>query len=143
MKFPPRSNTAFGRFVRSHRRAKEITIEKLAQQAGLDRARLSRIERGDLHPPKLPKVIKIAQALGFREGSTEWNNLINLAVSNKVQMPVTVTTPELKLKNAGVGACKVCRNPMKIINNTFMICADCLSIFVTEALSYFRDKTEL
>lgn len=63
----PKSAKAFGRVVRSKRTEKGISQESLAHIAGIERAHMGRIERGE-HTLLLPQIIKIARALGVRSG---------------------------------------------------------------------------
>ena len=56
--------SALGLNVRKARETKEITQEKLAENAGLDPTYISGIERG-LRNPGIKNVAKIAKALGL------------------------------------------------------------------------------
>jgi len=59
--------TAFGQAVRLARRKRGLTLEALAQAAGLAKSYLSQIETGFAPPPRDDKVRAIARALGQDE----------------------------------------------------------------------------
>lgn len=69
---PPRTKkapeaVAFGAAVRTRRKAKEWTQERLAEAAGVSALQIGFCERGD-NVPKLTLVLRIARALGVRPG---------------------------------------------------------------------------
>ncbi|MFU5616617.1 helix-turn-helix domain-containing protein [Pseudomonas aeruginosa] len=53
---------AFGAAVREERTSQGIAQEALAHLAGIERAHMGKIERGE-HVPTLPLILKIARAL--------------------------------------------------------------------------------
>lgn len=64
---PPRSarHARFGAAIRAVREEQGLSQEHLALEAGMDRAYLGGIERGERNP-SLANVFKIADALGVR-----------------------------------------------------------------------------
>lgn len=54
---------AFGAAVRDARMAQGLAQEVLAEQAGIERAHMGKIERGE-HMPTLALILKTAKALG-------------------------------------------------------------------------------
>ena len=58
---------AFGVAVREARSAKALAQEVLAEQAGIARSHMGKIERGE-HMPTLVVILKIARALGRSAG---------------------------------------------------------------------------
>jgi transcriptional regulator with XRE-family HTH domain len=54
----------FGEFVRSMRKAKGFTLEKLADQVGTEKGYISSIENGKVNPPSAEVVRDMASALG-------------------------------------------------------------------------------
>lgn len=56
--------SAFGRNVRKHREALDITQEELAEKADLDQTYISGIERG-IRNPGVKNAARIAKALGL------------------------------------------------------------------------------
>lgn len=59
----------FGENVRRIRRARDVTQEKLADDAGIHRTYLSKIERLGQGNPTISIVARIAKALGVSPGS--------------------------------------------------------------------------
>ncbi len=62
-----RSESAFGQILRSIRREKKITQEKLALMSGLDRTYISLLERG-LRQPTLKTIFQLSKSLGISAG---------------------------------------------------------------------------
>ena len=58
---------AFGAAVRSARLARGLAQEILAEEAGIERSHMGKIERGE-HMPTLAVILKIAQGLGRSAG---------------------------------------------------------------------------
>ncbi len=63
MSRPQSAQVLFGRNVRKRREEIDLTQEKLAEQAGLDRTYISDIERGARNL-SLSSILRIARALG-------------------------------------------------------------------------------
>ena len=57
--------SSFGKILRQHRQRKQLSQEKLAELANLDRTYISQIERG-LKSPSIATVIALAKALDTR-----------------------------------------------------------------------------
>ncbi len=55
-----------GNYLATQRRAKRLTLADLAQQTGVSRSHLSKIETGRVQDPGFAAVVKIAQALGVQ-----------------------------------------------------------------------------
>jgi len=53
----------FGQFVRSMRKAKGLTLEKLADKIGTEKGYISSIENGKVNPPSADVVREMADAL--------------------------------------------------------------------------------
>ena len=65
------------RRIRHHR---GISQEELAHLAAIDRAHVSKVERGVLPPPDDQKILqKWAAQLGLKEGTQEWQTFFELA----------------------------------------------------------------
>lgn len=88
----PRYHSQFGEFIRYRRILLGLSLEALALPCGLDRARLSRIERGDYAPPPLPQLKKMAELLQIPEPSEEFSKMVNIAMEGRL------STPKLKGK---------------------------------------------
>ena len=65
--FEPRSAAAFGQVVRALRLETGVSQEDLAHKANLERAHVSRIERGE-NQPTLWVILKLAEGLGVPPG---------------------------------------------------------------------------
>jgi transcriptional regulator with XRE-family HTH domain len=70
----------FGRILRGHRERIGLTLNALARKIEMDQGLLSKIERGKRPPPQIvPHVQRIAAALGFPNGSSEFRELLAVA----------------------------------------------------------------
>jgi transcriptional regulator with XRE-family HTH domain len=54
----------FGKFIRRHRKTKEIGLREMAKMIGVSPTYLSKVERDEFPPPAENKVRSIAQILG-------------------------------------------------------------------------------
>ena len=63
-----------------------MSAEKLGYLAGLDGPRITRMEHGQLWAPPLPVIRKMAQILGFKKNSQEWQEFERLGVANRLKM---------------------------------------------------------
>jgi len=71
----------FGRYIKSLRLNKRLTLRDFCKKAGVDPSNWSKIERNILQPPKSRKMMEqIAVVLGISEDSEEYNTLVDLAV---------------------------------------------------------------
>ena len=86
MKARKKKDATFGKFLRFHRRRIEMSAEKLGYLAGLDGPRITRMEHGQLWAPPLPVIRKMAQILGFKKNSQEWQEFERLGVANRLKM---------------------------------------------------------
>ena len=76
--------TYFGRFLRESRLKAELGLRKFATIIDMKPSNLCNLEYGRIKPPRDPGVLtNIADSLGFEEGSTEWNNLFDLAAQGR------------------------------------------------------------
>jgi len=70
---------AFGQLLRAHRVRLGLTMNDIARPASLDQGTVSKIERGILRAPRLPRVRLIAKALGLSPDSPQWKQLVEAA----------------------------------------------------------------
>jgi transcriptional regulator with XRE-family HTH domain len=87
MRTKPSYNPQFGEFIRYRRILLGLSLEKLALPCNLDRARLSRIERGDYPPPPLPQLKKMAKLLQIPDPSEEFSAMVNMAMEGRLSSP--------------------------------------------------------
>ncbi len=82
------SNMNFGEFFRQKRVNSGLTLRTFCERFGLDPAYISRLETGNLNPPKdRDKLSSLAQALNIREESTDWVNFFDQAYLAKGEIP--------------------------------------------------------
>jgi len=79
------ARTTFGELLKAHRSRRGMTLLELSAASGIDDGNLSRIERGARKAPKLPRLQKILGALGLREDSEEWRELLAAAARNRFE----------------------------------------------------------
>jgi transcriptional regulator with XRE-family HTH domain len=84
----PADQPSFGRLLRLHRERRGLTLTALRKQCGIDVGNLSRIERGDRLPPKMPVLIELLRALGRghlknRKGLPQLDNALLTPDSNR------------------------------------------------------------
>jgi transcriptional regulator with XRE-family HTH domain len=77
----------FGELIRYRRILLGLSLEELALPCGLDRARLSRIERGNYPPPPLPQLKKMAELLQIPDPSEEFSRMVNMAMEGRLSSP--------------------------------------------------------
>ena len=85
----------FGEFIRARRAALRLSLRSFAEKADLDAGNASRIERGRVAPPENPEILdRIALALDLRRGSTEYQQLMDLAAAAKGRIPQDLLSDE-------------------------------------------------
>ncbi len=88
---------SFGQWLKVQRARKRLTLRGFAKKAGLDPGNLSRYERGVIAPPQDEAVLeRIGRALGLKQGSRPWKEMVDLAaISGKRIPPDVADDPEL------------------------------------------------
>jgi transcriptional regulator with XRE-family HTH domain len=85
----------FGEFIRVRRAALRLSLRSFAEKADLDAGNASRVERGRVAPPENPEILhRIASALDLRRGSTEYQQLMDLAAAAKGRIPQDLLSDE-------------------------------------------------
>jgi transcriptional regulator with XRE-family HTH domain len=78
----------FGKFIKERRIEKGITLREFCKLVGTDASNWSKIERGQLSPPKGDrKLKKIAEILGISIGSDLWIAMKDKAALDKGNIP--------------------------------------------------------
>lgn len=78
---------SFGAWLKEQRARKKMTLRAFALKAGIDPGNLSRYERDIIPPPQGDTLDQIAQALGLREDSEDWQTLHDLAAVAAGRIP--------------------------------------------------------
>ena len=85
----------FGEFIRARRATLRLSLRSFAEKADLDAGNASRIERGRVAPPENPEILdRIASALDLRRGSTQYQQLMDLAAAAKGRIPQDLLSDE-------------------------------------------------
>lgn len=80
--------TAFGKFIKTLRIARGLTLRDHCLANGFDPGNYSRLERGLYPPPHKQEILeRYAVALGIEEGSDEWMEFFDLAAAAKGELP--------------------------------------------------------
>jgi transcriptional regulator with XRE-family HTH domain len=89
--------STFGEWLKAKRAEKKLTLRSFAHRAGIDPGNLSRYERGVLPPPQDEAVLeRIGNALGFRQGTSDWREMASLAAVGAGRIPPDIASdPEL------------------------------------------------
>jgi len=70
----------FGAYIKEKRLARGLTLREFCRQLEEDASNWSKIERETMAPPKdKNKLERIANILGIKKGSDEWDKLIDMA----------------------------------------------------------------
>lgn len=89
------STSAFGEAIKARRAELRLTLREFAKRSEMDPGNASRIERGRLAPPQAAEVLaRIAYALELEEGSTERENLFDLAAAANGRVPADILSDE-------------------------------------------------
>lgn len=89
-------NGRFGKFISEKRKAKGITLRRLAAEIGIAPAFMSDIEKGHRYPPKKETLDKIVHALNLNE--EDINKMFDLAAEEK-DNTVSPDLPEYIMNN--------------------------------------------
>ncbi len=86
---------SFGEFVRRFREEKRVGLRQFCNTLAIDPSRWSKIERGVLQPPNDERTLKaIAKLLSIKLNSEEWNELKDLAVLGRGELPQDIMNDE-------------------------------------------------
>ena len=81
------SNKNFAEFFKEKRIALGLTLRQFCQKNGFDPGNISKLERGVFAAPQSEeKIEEYAQALGFKKGSDEWIQFLDLAAVSSRNM---------------------------------------------------------
>lgn len=76
----------FGDFVTEKRKAKDLSLRKMAEMLELSPAYWSDIEKGRRNPPGLSKLMEIATLLGLSQEETDY--MIDIASQDRDEIPM-------------------------------------------------------
>jgi transcriptional regulator with XRE-family HTH domain len=72
--------------MRDHREHQCLSLTELAKRCGIDSGNLSRIERGERLPPKMPVLFGLLKALGIAIDSDPWHELMSAAARSRLEI---------------------------------------------------------
>jgi transcriptional regulator with XRE-family HTH domain len=82
----PADQTSFGDLLRVHRERRGLTLTGLAEKCGMDGGNLSRIERGERMPPKMPVLQEVLKALRVPKDSAAWRAFMSAAARGRLEI---------------------------------------------------------
>lgn len=81
----------WGEFIRLKRLAAGLGLRQFASQIGIQPSNYNHMEKGRMSPPQdKEKLDQIAEALGIPQGTSDYCNLMDLAVVGKDKLPADV-----------------------------------------------------
>jgi transcriptional regulator with XRE-family HTH domain len=90
---PKGGDVMFGEFVKGRRIARDVSLRKFCQTINWDASNWSKIERSMLAPPQEEeKLKKIANVLGIKVGTDEWQQMIDLARIGAKRLPDDISS---------------------------------------------------
>jgi len=93
-----KERSLFGDYLRKLRLNKGFSLRRFSNMIDIDPGNMSRIERGVFPSPSKEKLDKIVEVLCLKEGSEEWQNLMDYAYISKKEIPDKVLSDEELLK---------------------------------------------
>ncbi|MBW2595179.1 MAG: helix-turn-helix domain-containing protein [Deltaproteobacteria bacterium] len=83
----------FGEFIKERRIARGITLRKFCQKLDWDASNWSKVERGLLSPPQDEvKLRRIADLIGIKQGSDEWQTTKDLSRLGAQMLPEDIAS---------------------------------------------------
>lgn len=84
----PDAELRFGAYLRQLRMKARISLRDFAKATGSDPGNISRLERGQLSPPRGRGILsRYAQGVGLQEGDDAWYRLFDLAAAEAGRIP--------------------------------------------------------
>jgi transcriptional regulator with XRE-family HTH domain len=85
----------FGELIKMRRAELRLSLRAFAERAGMDPGNASRLERGRMAPPEGTDVLgRIASALELKEGTHEYERLMDVAAAAKGRVPQDLMSDE-------------------------------------------------
>ena len=81
----------FGKFLKEKRVALDLSLREFARKVGLQPSNYCNIEADVLSPPPVDALERIAQALGLRRGTKDFEAFHDLAAKGRDEIPADVT----------------------------------------------------
>ena len=85
----PAPPSRFGTLLHTRRKDLGLTLTELAEECGINDGNLSRMERGERMPPKLPSLIRLLGALKIDKDSPAWHEFLSTAARERLE-PIEV-----------------------------------------------------
>lgn len=90
------ANPLFGELFKRLRIESGQTLRAFCLNHDFDPGNISKIERGRLAPPKSQEKLAVyAEALGLKKGSSQWQELLDLAAAEQGRIPSDLLDDEL------------------------------------------------
>jgi len=81
----------FGKFLKEKRLALDLSLREFARRVGLQPSNYCNLEADVLPPPPVNTLGRIAQALGLRQGTKDFEAFHDLAAKGRDEIPADVT----------------------------------------------------
>ncbi len=81
----------FGKFLRERRLALNLSLREFAKKVGLQPSNYCNVEADVLPPPPANALERIAQTLGLRQGTKDFETFHDLAAKGRNEIPADVT----------------------------------------------------
>ena len=81
----------FGKFLKEKRLALDLSLREFARRVGLQPSNYCNLEADVLPPPPVNALGRIAQALGLRQGTKDFEVFHDLAAKGRDEIPADVT----------------------------------------------------
>ena len=81
----------FGKFLKERRLALDLSLREFARRVGLQPSNYCNVEADVLPPPRVNTLARIAQALGLRQGTKDFEVFHDLAAKGRDEIPADVT----------------------------------------------------
>jgi len=82
--------TTFGQFLKEKRLALDMSLREFAGQVGMQPSNYCNVEADVLPPPPAKSLERLAKALGFKKGTSDYETFHDLAAKGRDEIPADV-----------------------------------------------------